>query len=71
MEDPMSKPALFYDFSLDEFPFTVSMHDPGTGEILWEQTVTGPGVLDVQGQGRPVIVFIEFPDGYAVIGEPE
>lgn len=65
------KPAKFYDLSRDAFPFTFTFHDPQTGEVLGEETISEPGVLTVEGQGRPVIVVIRFADGTYTWKGPE
>lgn len=59
----MDKPTVFHDFPEDHFPFTVTVLDPETGELLWEQVVEGPGVLNIPGYGRRAVVVVEFADG--------
>ncbi len=39
----------FHDVDADTFPFKVETHDEATGELLWEQTVHGPGAIKVPG----------------------
>lgn len=39
--------TLFQDVPPDEFPFGIEMINCETGEILWTQIVTGPGVVTI------------------------
>lgn len=61
------KPAAFHDISEDRFPFTITAF-ASDGTVVWQQTVSEPGVLQVPGTGPGSVAYvrIEYADGEVV-----
>lgn len=43
------RPVAFRDLDSEDFPFLIQGHDEDTGDLVWAQTVHGPGALEVPG----------------------
>lgn len=53
-----------FDLPPEVFPFTISVYDEATGELLKEYFVQGPGAMEVEGFApRKVYVCIQYADG--------
>lgn len=58
------RPVEFRSLTKDSFPFLIVGYNEGTGERVWQQLVTGPGVLEVPAFGGiPVAIAMLTPDG--------
>jgi hypothetical protein len=64
MAEPDSTSA-FVNMSPEEFPFTVQLHDEGSGELVYEEVIWGAGALKVPGfHPRKIATTIISRDGY-------
>lgn len=48
-------PVAFHDLDADHFPFLIQLHDEVSGDLVFEQTVHGPGAVKIPGYpDRPI-----------------
>lgn len=48
----MAKPYVFQDIPADHFPVHTQFEDSKTGEVFFEDTMEGPGALEVPGMSH-------------------
>ncbi len=56
----------FYDLPPEKYPFTIVATNVDTGEVVWEVTASGPGVLAIPGRPafvREIAITIYYGDG--------
>jgi hypothetical protein len=66
LEVDRATPTPMYRMKPRDFPFTIEIFREDTGEIVWREVISGPGVLEVPGfggSGFKVGVRTIYPDG--------
>ena len=63
----MAKPVAFHDLPAEAFPLTMRAYRIDNDRLVWEQTLDGPGAVEIpplkQQEGVEIYVAISYADG--------